>query len=146
MKKILILGSSSFSGASMVDYLLKKNFTVFGTYNKKKPNIYLSYIKNKKINNFKILKINLLKKKDVLRLIKFIKKEKPSIIIDFASICMVNESWRFPKLYFEINVLSKIHILNEIKKLNFLKKYIYISTPEIFGSKKKKNIRVKCIF
>ena len=136
MKKNLILGAASFSGAAMVDFLLKKNFFVFGTFSKRKPNIYLSFLKNKKINNFKLLKVNLLKKNDVFRLIKFIKKEKPSFIIDFASICMVNESWKFPKKYFEINVLSKIHILNEIKFFNFIKKYIYISTPEIFGSKK----------
>ena len=136
MKKILILGCSSFSGSSMVDFLLKKNFTVSGTYNNKKPNIYLNFMKNKKINNFKMLKVNLLKKNDTLKLIKFIKKEKPNFIIDFASICMVNESWKLPKKYFKINFLSKIHILNKIKEFNFIKKFIYISTPEVFGSKK----------
>lgn len=146
MEKILVLGCSSFSGASMVDFLLKKKFFVFGTYNKKKPDIYLNFMKNKKINNFKMIKLNLLKKNDAFKLIKFIKKEKPSFIIDFASICMVNESWKFPKKYFEINVVSKINILNKIKKLNFIKKYIYISTPEIFGSKKKQIVETNTSF
>ncbi len=139
MNKILILGSNSFSGASMTNYLLKKNFLVYGTYNQKKPEIYLNF-NNKKKNNLKMLKINFLKKNDILKLIEIIKKEKPIYILDFASLCMVNESWTFPQRYFDINVLSKIHILNEIKNLNFIKKYIYISTPEIFGSK---NYKIK---
>ena len=31
----------------MVDFMLKKKFSVFGTYSKKKPNIYLRFINNK---------------------------------------------------------------------------------------------------
>ena len=46
MKKILVLGCSSFSGASMVDFLLKKKYFVLGTYSKKKPKILLSFSKN----------------------------------------------------------------------------------------------------
>ena len=30
MKKILILGSDSFSGSSLVNYLLNKNYKIFG--------------------------------------------------------------------------------------------------------------------
>tara|TARA_Y100000590_G_scaffold457581_1_gene610535 strand:+ start:31376 stop:32368 length:993 start_codon:yes stop_codon:yes gene_type:complete len=146
MNKILILGSNSFSGASMTNYLLKKKFLVYGTYNQKKPNIYLNFKKNIKKNNFKMLKINLLKRSDIFKLIKIIKKEKPNYILDFASLCMVNESWSLPQRYFDINVLSKIHILNEIKKLNFIKKYIYISTPEIFGSQNYKIIEKNKLF
>tara|TARA_Y100001970_G_scaffold294347_1_gene451154 strand:- start:11163 stop:12152 length:990 start_codon:yes stop_codon:yes gene_type:complete len=134
MKKILVLGCSSFSGASMVDFLLKKKYFVLGTYSKKKPKILLSFSNNKRQKYLKTIKINLLKKIDLNRLLTFIKKEKPHIIIDFASICMVNESWKKPKKYFEINSTSKIYILNQIIKFNFLKKYIYISTPEVFGS------------
>ena len=36
-KRILILGSSSFSGATTVNYLLNKNrYKIFGTFRKKK--------------------------------------------------------------------------------------------------------------
>ena len=34
---------------------------------------------------------------------KLVDKIKPNYIIDFASICMVNESWVNPKYYFEVN-------------------------------------------
>ncbi len=47
---------------------------------------------------------------------------------------MVNESWKYSKKYFAINFYSKIKILNYIAKKKFLKKFIYISTPEVFGN------------
>jgi len=132
--KVLILGVSSFSGSSLVDYLLNKNFQICGTYNKKKINPYLLFKKNKKFKNLKLEKINLQKKNNIHKLIKIIKNFKPTVIIDFASICMVNESWHEPEKYFSINVNSKIILLDRIKNLTFVKKYIYISTPEVFGS------------
>ncbi len=57
MKKILILGISSFSGASAASYLLNEKYKIIGTYNSSKKINYLLY-KNKGI---KTHKINLLK-------------------------------------------------------------------------------------
>ena len=59
-KKILVLGSSSFSGASLIDNLLTENkYLVFGTYRKRKKNYLLLYKHNKNINFFKNYKIDL---------------------------------------------------------------------------------------
>ena len=132
MKKIFILGISSFSGAALASYLVKKKYRVFGTFYKKK-NIYLLPLDKKKI---KIFKIDLLK--DTKKLLFLIKKIKPEVIVDHASICMVGESWLNPDKYFKINVNSKIDLIKGLKNSKFLKKYIYISTPEIFGSKSKR--------
>lgn len=135
-KKVLILGSSSFSGASMVNFLLsKKNVLVYGTYRRKKIQSYLPYTHNKNYKSFKAFQIDFLKSPK--KLLNIIKNFKPEYIIDFASICMVNQSWNNPKIYFQINVLFKAEMLIQLKKFNFLKKYIYISTPEIFGSSNK---------
>ena len=49
---------------------------------------------------------------------------------------MVNQSWENLETYININILYKSFLLQKIKKFKFLKKYIYISTPEIFGSSK----------
>lgn len=132
--KILVLGISSFSGACLTDYLLNKNFHVHGTFNKNKINAYLPFKDNKNKANLKTIKIDLQKKSDIKKIVKLIKVIKPDIIVDFASICMVNESWQNPDQYFSINVNSKILLLNEIKDLSYINKYIYISTPEVFGS------------
>tara|TARA_Y100000590_G_scaffold469409_1_gene656839 strand:+ start:11382 stop:12386 length:1005 start_codon:yes stop_codon:yes gene_type:complete len=135
-KKVLILGSSSFSGSSMVNFLLnKKKFLIYGTYRRKKIQSYLPYRSNKNYKLFKNYQVDFLKKPK--KILKIIKKIQPDYIIDFASICMVNESWSNPKIYFQTNVQFKLDILKHLKKYNFLKKYIYISTPEIFGSSNK---------
>jgi dTDP-glucose 4,6-dehydratase len=136
--KILILGTSSFSGACLTEYLLNKNLHVYGTFNKNKINAYLPFKDNKNKANLKTIKIDLQKNSDIKKIAKLIKVIKPSIIVDFASICMVNESWQNPRLYFSINVNSKVSLLDEIKDLSYIKKYIYISTPEVFGSTFKK--------
>jgi len=133
--KILVLGSSSFSGASMVKYLLDKNqYRVFGTYRRRKNRAYLPYKWSKNFKFFKEFKIDLSNNSN--QLLNLITKIKPKYIIDFASICMVNESWKNPEIYFKTNVLSKIKMVEYLSQTNFLKKYIYISTPEIFGSSK----------
>ncbi len=67
---------------------------------------------------------------------KVVKKCNPDYVIDFASICMVNESWLYPELYFKINFSSKINFIKNLYNQKKLRKYIYISTPEIFGSSK----------
>ena len=136
-KKILILGVSSFAGASFASYLLKSsNFEIFGTFNNKNKLPFKLFLnKNKKFKSLKLFKLDLSKKKNKLK--QLIEKINPHYIIDFASICMVNESWLHPKHYFQINFFSKIDFIKNLHKQKKLKKYIYIGTPEIFGSNKK---------
>jgi len=135
-KKILVLGCSSFSGASIVDYLLtQNNHQIFGTFRRKKQDSYLPYKYNKNFKQFREYRIDLSKKSN--KLASLVRKIKPEIIIDFASICMVNESWVNSEIYFQTNVLSKTKMIEYLSKTNFLQKYIYISTPEVFGSSKK---------
>ena len=70
-RKVLILGSSSFSGATMVNFLLsKKNFLVYGTYRRKKIQSYLPYTQNKNFKLFKNFQIDFLKSsKKLLKII-----------------------------------------------------------------------------
>jgi dTDP-glucose 4,6-dehydratase len=134
-KKILVLGASSFGGLSFVNFLLKKGFFVVGTYNTNKSKLTNLFRKLKIINTATLEKLDL--KKTPSKLEKIIIKYKPNTIVDFASICLVPESWDQPLEYFQINVNSKIIFWKNLNKYNFLKKYIYISTPEIFGSSNK---------
>jgi dTDP-glucose 4,6-dehydratase len=129
MKKILILGVNSFSGSSFAKYIQSKKFKLYGFYHKEKNKKYIIYNKKK----ISLKKVNNLNEK---LLIDLIKKIKPNIIIDFASICMVNESWKYKKYYNEVNYKSKINLIKFLSEETFLKKYIYISTPEVFGSNK----------
>ncbi len=111
MEKILILGISSFSGGEMAMFLKKKRVKIFGTYSNYKKEIF-SQFKNKA----KLFKVNFLKHPK--KIISIIKKIKPDIIIDHASICMVKESWEHPKVYNKINVETKKIIIQYLKKKN----------------------------
>lgn len=135
-KKILILGCSSFGGSSMVNFLLNKNqYKVYGTFRRRKNIAYLPYLDNNRVKDFKSYKVDF--NKSPKKIINIILSIKPDYIVDFASICMVNQSWQFPQVYFDINVQYKLNIFKNLKKYNFLRKYILVSTPEIFGNSNK---------
>jgi len=132
--KVLILGGSSFAGSSFINYLIKKNdYKILATYNSKK-NLKKLIFKDKLVK-FKLVKLDLNKEKNSL--LKIIKSFKPEFIFDFASVCMVNESWDYPNYYLRVNLNSKINFIQNMNNLPFLKKYIYVGTPEIFGSTSK---------
>ena len=134
MVKILILGSNSFAGSCLVDYLLNKNFHVFGISRSKENNI--KYKKNKKIKNFKFIRTDI--NKDLIKIEKIIDNNKFSLIIDFLGQGMVAESWDNADQWFKTNVYNKIKLIDILSKKKFLKKYIRISTPEVYGSSKYK--------
>lgn len=135
LKKILILGSNSFSGNHLVAFLLKKQFSVIGcslsNQSEERFNV-LCKLPKKLQNKYKFKKIDI--NKDFSNLKKLILKNKPNVIIDFLGQGMVAESWEHPHLTFNTNVLSKIKLYSFLIKQKFLKKYIKISTPEVFGS------------
>lgn len=140
MGKVLILGAGSFAGSSLVDFLLNKNFKIIGVNRSFKKNIFfLPFKKNRNIKNLELYKININKKSDLNYLIKILKKEKIDFIVDFLGQGMVSQSWDKPEDWIETNVLNKIKIIDFIAKNKIkIKKYIRISTPEVYGSRKNK--------
>lgn len=135
MKKILILGSNSYLGASFVRFIQDKNYRL---YLISRSNIlplrFLPFNKNNKNINFYKLDIN----KDNYKIIKVIKKIKPDFIINYASQSMVGQSWDKPEDWLMTNSVSTIKLYIDISKLGLKCKLIHISTPEIYGNTKKK--------
>ena len=129
--KVLILGGSSFAGSSFINFLSqKKKYKIIGTYNSKK-NLKKLIFKNS-LKKFELIRLNLNNEKNSL--LKIVKSFKPKYIFDFASVCMVNESWDDPNYYLRVNLNSKIDFIQNMHNLSFIKKFIYVGTPEIFGS------------
>ena len=133
MKKILILGSNSFSGNHVVNFLIKKNFKIYGISKSKLYPRRFNVLSNSSLNKrFKFYKLDI--NTDFKIIEKLILKLKPEIIIDFLGQGMVAESWIYPELTFNSNLIGKIKLYEVLRKTKFLKKYIKISTPEVFGS------------
>jgi len=132
-KKIIIIGSNSFSSGSLIDLLLKKNFKIYGisrsNLNKKK---FLRF--DPKDKNFIFKKLDLNRKhKEIINLIK---KFKPNYVINYASQSMVGQSWSATPDWFYTNSFSTIKLYDSISKLKNNIKLIHVSTPEIYGNLK----------
>ena len=133
MKKVLIIGSNSFSGSHMCDFFLKKNYRVLGISRSQINNLYLPF--NSRNRNFKFYKFDL--NKDTQKIANIIKKNKPSYVLNYAAQGMVNESWFTPLDWYQTNVIANISLIEKIKKFKFIKKFLQFSTPEVYGDTNK---------
>ena len=132
-KKYLVIGSNSFAGSNFINYLLNKKMNVIGmSRSKENPAHFSCYRKNVNLKNFMFYKINL--NKDVEKVVKIIKKNRPNYIINFAAQGMVNESWEKPLDWYYTNIISQVKLFEKIKKFSFIEKYINFTTPEVFGN------------
>ena len=133
---IFIIGSNSFSGSNFINYLLDKRFFIVGiSRSKENKSVFLKYKTNKNIKNFKFYKADINKNLNIIK--KLLNKYKPSIIINFSSQGMVNESWSSPLDWYKTNFLSTVKIIDFLINKKYLKKFINFTTPEVYGDNKK---------
>ena len=137
--KIFIIGSNSFMGSCLINYIQKKNikkFQIYGCSRTIEKQKYFNLYRNNKNNKFQFYKIDL--NKNISQLIKILKKIKPKIIFNFAAQSIVEYSWIKPEDWFNTNLISNIKLLEYLKNVDYLDKYIHSSTPEVYGSLSKK--------
>lgn len=135
--KYLVMGSNSFSGSNLIDYLLNKNHSVLGISRSKEiQKDFLPYKNNKNIRLFTFKKIDI--NKNINNFKKIILKFKPNIVVNFIAQGMVAESWQNPQDWYQTNIVSQVIIYRELSKFNFIKKFIHVTTPEVYGSTSKK--------
>jgi len=131
--KYLILGSNSFAGASLVNYLLTRERGVVGVSRSAEPHpLLLVYAKNPHIKLFQFYQCDI--NTNFNELTALINIEKPNFVIDFAGQGMVAESWENPEQWYQTNFVSKVRLHNYLRQCDFLKRYIRVSTPEVYGN------------
>jgi dTDP-glucose 4,6-dehydratase len=133
MKKVLVIGSNSFSGSDFIDLLLEKeNYEVIGiSRSKEKEDIFLSY-KKRSLENFKFYQIDLNLNLEKLNLI--LEDFQPEFIVNFAAQSEVAPSWKNPDHWFQTNAVAITKLANLLKDKKFIKKYVHISSPEVYGT------------
>ncbi|MBI5346622.1 MAG: GDP-mannose 4,6-dehydratase [Chlamydiae bacterium] len=133
MKKVLVIGSNSFSGSDFVDLLLEKNeYKVVGvSRSEEKSALFLPY-KKRDLKNFSFAQIDL--NKDLDKLDKVLEEFKPEYIVNFAAQSEVAPSWENPHHWFQTNAVALTKLANLLKNKKYLKKHVHISSPEVYGT------------
>lgn len=131
-KKVLVIGSNSFSGSDFIDLILEKKYDVVGvSRSAEKSSLFLPYKKRSKAN-FKFYQIDL--NNDLDKLNRLLDDFKPEYIVNFAAQSEVGPSWENPHHWFQTNAVSLTKLVNMLKDKKYLKKYVHISSPEVYGS------------
>lgn len=131
-----VIGSNSFSGSALVNYLLSKGHKVFcvsrsDNYHK----VFLPYLSNKNVRNFFFQKVNL--NKNIKIISDLFKKHKFQRVINFAAQGMVAESWKYPNDWYKTNLIAQTKLIDELRKFDCIEKYIHFTTPEVYGDTSK---------
>jgi dTDP-glucose 4,6-dehydratase len=135
MKKVVVIGSNSFSGSHLINFILENtDYVVIGISRSPEYSpIFLPYLyKKSRPKNFQFQQLDL--NKDLNRIFSIFETEKPEFIINFAAQGEVQHSWENPGHWFRTNSLGIANLTNGLKDKKYLKKYVHISTPEVYGS------------
>ncbi|QVL57846.1 MAG: GDP-mannose 4,6-dehydratase [Simkaniaceae bacterium] len=133
MKKVLVIGSNSFSGSDFIDLLLENgDYEVIGiSRSAEKDSLFLPYrAKNSPHFTFEQIDLN----KDLPKLDRLLESFQPEYIVNFAAQSEVGPSWENPDHWFQTNAVALTSLANLLKEKKFLKKYVHISSPEVYGT------------
>ena len=133
-KKIAVIGSNAFSGASLVNFALNSGYAVIGiSRSPEQHDLFLPYADHPhRVDCFSFHQLDI--NHDLDRIIELLEAEQPQYIVNFAAQAMVAESWIHPEHWFMTNAVSTTLLFNRLKDLSFLKKYVHVTTPEVYGS------------
>ena len=129
MKKLaLITGINGMDGSHMADFLLQKNYEIFGLERR---------VSNRNRTNTQHLtgKINFISGDltDQNSLLRALNESKPDEVYNFAAQSFVGESWNTPEFTSNVTGLGVLRVLEAIREYNSPVKFYQASTSEMFG-------------
>ena len=128
MKTALITGITGMDGSHLSDFLLKKNYNIYGMI-RRSSNINLS---NLELIKDKITFING-DMTDQNSLLRCLKDSNPDEVYNLASQSFVGESWNTPEQTSNVTALGVLRILESIREFNPKIKFYQASSSEMFG-------------
>lgn len=133
MTRALITGITGQDGAYLAQFLLKKGYTVFGSYRRQSSSNFLRLHYLKIFDKIKLIPADVL---DSTSLYRAIKKSNPSEIYHLAAQSFVGASFDQPLYTSDVVGFGTVRILDEILKFNKKIKFYQASSSEMFGSEK----------
>ena len=125
----LISGITGQDGSYLADFLLKKNYRVFGLERR-------SSNKNHRNVEHLLSKVTLISGDllDEASLVHAIRQAKPDEVYNLASQSFVGESWKQPVFTGEVTGLGVVRMLEAIRQVNPKIKFYQASSSEMFGA------------
>lgn len=132
-RKIVVIGSNSFSGSHFIDLLLndERNEVIGISRSPEKSALFLPY-KQRQGANFKFYQMDL--NTHMPRIIELLDSFEPAYVVNFAAQSEVAPSWKQPEQWFQTNVVALARLTNVLKDRHYLKRYVHISSPEVYGT------------
>ncbi len=133
LRKIVVIGSNSFSGSDFIDLLLEdpRNTVVGVSRSAEKNGTFLPYKRHDRSKfTFYQMDLNI----DGDRIIRLLDSVKPDYIVNFAAQSEVAPSWQHPEHWFQTNAVALAKLTNALKEREYLKRYVHISSPEVYGT------------
>ena len=130
--RIVVIGSNSFSGASLIKEALERGDEILGISRSLENKPCLLPYKWSTKDHFKFRQLDL--NEHTTEIIKEIKNFEATHVINFAAQAMVAESWQNPDHWYQTNVVANVRLHDQLRHINSLRKYVHISTPEVYGS------------
>ena len=127
----LISGITGQDGSYLADFLLKKNYRVFGLERR-------SSNKNHRNVEHLLSKVTMISGDllDEASLVHAIRQAKPDEVYNLASQSFVGESWKQPVFTGEVTGLGVVRMLEAIRQVNPKIKFYQASSSEMFGAAK----------
>ncbi|MBU1152830.1 GDP-mannose 4,6-dehydratase [bacterium] len=133
MKKVVVIGSNSFSGSDFIDLLLESSgYKVIGiSRSPEKSVLFLPYKRHKEAN-FSFCQMDL--NRDMKQIIELLDSFQPEYVVNFAAQSEVAPSWEHPEQWFQTNAVAIARLGGYLKDQKWLKRYVHISSPEVYGA------------
>ena len=134
MKKVIVIGSNSFSGSNFIDLLLTdREYDVIGiSRSAEKSKIFLPYKKNPHLFRYSFFQADLNNEMNIVK--ELLMDFQPAYIVNFAAQSEVAPSWDNPDQWFLTNAVAIAKLSNFLKDQQWLEKYVHISSPEVYGT------------
>jgi len=132
-RKIVVMGSNSFSGSDFIDLLLDddRNEVVGISRSPEKSALFLPY-KRRQGANFTFYQMDL--NEDMPEIIELLDSFEPECVVNFAAQSEVAPSWEYPEQWFQTNVVALAKLTNALRHRGYLRRYMHISSPEVYGT------------
>jgi dTDP-glucose 4,6-dehydratase len=133
-RKIVVIGSNSFSGQDFIDLLLDDadNEVVGVSRSPEQAAFFLRFRERTDLERYRFYQMDL--NRDLGRLTDLLDAERPQWIVNFAAQSEVAPSWEHPDHWFQTNTVALARLVRHLRDCRYLERYLHISSPEAYGS------------